>query len=324
MKIRKKYLFYALAFTSSIIAALMTGIDQITTDLMNDPWALSLSCFITGVAISFFLILILSIRIGSKSIGSRYFDPSFKRFRLPKKEEIKYQVFAGFGNAILTIGYFFLLKEFMDPYVVLPFTQIVILYLVIIESITEKDTPTLIEVQSSLIITFGAILGSISLSGSINLSALIIVFLIINPGWVIFSIYQRKLKLLKINDRPNDAVNIRMWNVVFACGFTLLFMLFYDMIMGTNTIAAGIQATRNYFHLLVIIATGTFFSFIFYVRALGIGKASVTQAVRSSIIIFTIPVSLILSYFGYSTFTTDPVLLLKSICLHKTYSRNIN
>ena len=79
MKIRKKYLFYALAFTSSIIAALMAGVDQITTDLMNDPWALSLSCFITGVAISFFLILILSIRIGSKSIGSRYFDPSFKR-----------------------------------------------------------------------------------------------------------------------------------------------------------------------------------------------------------------------------------------------------
>ena len=95
-----------------------------------------------------------------------------------------------------------------DVSVVLPFTQVVILYLVIIESLSEKDTPTLVEIQSSVIVTFGAILGSLTLSGTINLTALAIVFLVINPGWVLLSFYQRKLKMLKINDSPNDAINI--------------------------------------------------------------------------------------------------------------------
>jgi DNA-binding Lrp family transcriptional regulator len=58
----------------------------------------------------------------------------------------------------------------------------------------------------------------------------------------------------------------------------------------------------------------TFFSFVFYIRALGIGKASVTQAVRATIIIFAIPFSLILSYFNIiPPFTTDPVMILIKI-----------
>jgi DNA-binding Lrp family transcriptional regulator len=70
----------------------------------------------------------------------------------------------------------------------------------------------------------------------------------------------------------------------------------------------------DYFLWLILIGIGTFFSYIFYIRALGIGKASVTQAVRSSIIIFTIPVSIILAYFGYiAPITANPVLVLIKI-----------
>ena len=61
---------------------------------------------------------------------------------------------------------------------------------------------------------------------------------------------------------------------------------------------------------MAVIAVGTFFSFIFYIRALGIGKASVTQAVKATVIIFTIPITILLSYFGYTEFVTDPILLL--------------
>jgi DNA-binding Lrp family transcriptional regulator len=39
----------------------------------------------------------------------------------------------------------------------------------------------------------------------------------------------------------------------------------------------------------------TFFEFVFYIRALGIGKASVTQAVRASTILFAIPFSILLA-----------------------------
>ena len=149
--------------------------------------------------------------------------------------------------------------------------------------------PTLSEIQSSLIVTFGAILGSISLTGGINLTSLAIVFLVINPAWVLFSIYQRKLKLVRIDNRPNDALNIRFWNVVFACILTVIIVLMYDGFMGTNHFLMGIAASIEYFNWVALTMGVTFFSYVFYIRALGIGKASVTQAVRASSVLFAIP-----------------------------------
>ena len=202
MKIRRKYLFYVLAFTSAIIAALVSTIDATIISLyIPDVWAFGLSCFVVGIFISLVIILVLSIPINKgRSLGSIVIDPSFNRIRLVRKEEIKYHLIAGFGNVCLTIGYFSLLF-FMEgnPSVVLPFSQITILYLVAIESVVEKNIPTLSEVQSSLIVTFGAILGSISLTGTITPISMAIVFFIISPAWVLFSIYQRKLKMLKID-----------------------------------------------------------------------------------------------------------------------------
>jgi DNA-binding Lrp family transcriptional regulator len=311
IRIRKRFLFYVLAFTSSILAAILSGMDAFAQQFIHNPWSLGLAVFIAGVLVALCFTLFLSIPYKGKSLGAVTVDPSFVRIRLLKKNEIPYHLLAGLGNAILTTGYFIILSMMKDPSVVLPFSQIVILYLVVLESITDKDTPTLIEVQSSIIVTFGAILGSISLSGTISLTALAIVFLVINPGWVLLSIYQRKLKTMKIAHRPNDAVNIRLYNVTFACIFTIIFVAIYDIINHGHFLADSFTATIRYFNILSIIGVGTFFSFIFYIRALGIGKASVTQAVKSSVIIFSIPVSIVLGYLGIiAPFTSDPVLLL--------------
>jgi DNA-binding Lrp family transcriptional regulator len=316
MRIRKKYLFYVLAFTSTIIAAGVSAIDATINSLfIPNAFAFTLSCFLVGSIITFIILLFFSIPVEkTKSIGTKIIDPSFNRIRLIRKNEIKYHIIAGFGNAILTIGYISLISILRDPSTVLPFTQIVILYLVIIESIIEKDTPTLIEIQSALIVTFGAIIGSISLTGEINLLSLAIVFLIVNPAWVIFSIYQRKLKLLKIDDKPNDSLNIRFWNVIFACIFTTIIIITYDFFMGTQNLIQGINVSIKYFNLVSLTMIVTFFSFVFYIRALGIGKASVTQAVRATIVILTIPFSLILSFLNIiPPFTTDPVMILLKI-----------
>jgi DNA-binding Lrp family transcriptional regulator len=218
---------------------------------------------------------------------------------------------AALGNALYTVGYFALFVLIEDPSVVLPFTQVVILYLVAIESINEKDVPTLSEIQSILIVTFGAILGSISLSGSLNFESLLIVFFVINPGWVLLTVYQRKLKWIKIDDHYNDSINIRFWNVLFSCILTTLLIFGYDVMMGSNHLAAGISASINQFWWIALISTGAFFAFVFYIRALGIGKASVVQAVRSSTIMFSIPVSIVIAYIGIiDPFSTDPVLLI--------------
>jgi len=316
MRIRKKYLFYVLAFTSTIIAAGVSAIDATINALyIPNAWAFSFSCFLVGTGISFIIILFFSIPIkNSKSIGARIIDPSFKRVRFIRKSEIKYHIIAGLGNSILTIGYISLISILGDPAAVLPFTQIVILYLIIIESIIEKDTPTLIEIQSAIIVTFGAILGSISLTGTLNLLSLIIVFLIVNPAWVIFSIYQRKLKMLKIDNKPNDSLNIRFWNVIFACIFTSIIIIIYDFLMGTGYLIEGISVSIKYFNWVALTMGVTFFSYVFYIRALGIGKASVTQAVRATVIIFVIPFSLLLSFFNIiPPFTNDPVMVLIKI-----------
>ena len=199
----------------------------------------------------------------------------------------------------LTIGYFVLLSLLGDPSIVLPFSQIVILYLLVFESVTEKNVPTISEIQSTVIVTFGAILSSISFSGQISIEALAIVFLVINPGWVLFSTYQRKLKMLRIDEKPNDSLNIRFWNVVFACLFCAIIVFFYDMLTGNQYIILALNAAVNHFDWLALTMGLTFFSYVFYIRALGLGKASVTQAVRSSTIIFVIPFSILLAYTWY-------------------------
>jgi DNA-binding Lrp family transcriptional regulator len=314
MKIRRKYLFYTLAFTSAIIAAAVSAIDaKIINDIIvDDPLAFGVSCFFVGIMISLIIVLIFSIPIKKgKSLGSKIIDPSFKRIRLVRKEEIKYHAVAGLGNALLTVGYFYLLSDLKDPSAVLPFSQIVILYLLVIESITEKNMPTLSEVQSSVIVTFGAILGSISLTGIVSLSSMSFVFLLICPAWVLFSIYQRKLKLLKIDNRPNDSLNIRFWNVVFACVFAVILVAVYDLFMSTSHFTAGVNASFEHFDWVALTMGVTFFTYVFYIRALGIGKASVTQAVRASTVLFAIPFSLLLSYFNViPPFTTDPVMIM--------------
>jgi DNA-binding Lrp family transcriptional regulator len=312
MRIRRKYLFYVLGFASAIITALVASIDAIISNqYIQDPWALGLACFLVGVPLTFVIILIFSIPIGSKSLGNRFIDPSFHRVRLPTIQETKYHLMAGLGNATLTLGYFFVLSIFDDPSVVLPFSQIVILYLLIIESVTEKNIPTLSEVQSSVIVTFGAILGSISFTGTFSWEAMAVVFLIINPGWVLFSIYQRKLKLLRIKDYPNDSLNIRFWNVVFACLISIIMIMIVDIAQGTHYFQSALTAVEEYYNWVMLTMLFTFFSYVFFIRALGIGKASVTQAIRSSTIIFIIPFSVVLASIGIiQPFSTDPSLLI--------------
>ncbi len=312
MKIRKRYLFYVLAFSSAIISAINAGIDaSVSTLFVPNGWALGFATFAIGIPVTLILGLLLSIPVKGRSVGSRVTDPSFVRLRLLRREELVPQLLASLGNAVYTIGYFALFVIIEDPSVVLPFTQVVILYLVGIEAASEKDMPTLSEFQSILIVTFGAILGSLSLSGSLNLESLLIVFFVINPAWVLLTIYQRKLKWTKIDGHYNDSINIRFWNVIFSCGMTTILIIVYDWTMGTKHLAAGIAASINHFWWIALISVGAFFALTFYIRALGIGKASVAQAVRSSTIIFSIPVSLFISSLGIiEPFSFEPALLI--------------
>jgi uncharacterized membrane protein len=307
IRVRKKNLFYLLAITSSVIGAVVTVIDTyISLEYNINPWSLCLVIFIAGIVITFILSVILSIPIGGKPLGARI-DPSFPGLRLLRKEEVPYQIMAGMGNAVATVGYFFIISIYQDPSTILSFFEVVILYLLITESIAEKNAPSMAEVESSIIVTFGAIMASFSFTGELNLKGLLIVFLVLNPAWVVFSIYQRKLKLLRINGRHNDAINIRFWNLFFTTIFTAILVYFID----TKHFFAAIDALK-YWPIMFLSMGTTFFSYILYIRALGLGKASVTQAVKSSTIIFSIPLSFLLaSYIPLSFYESIPQLVIK-------------
>jgi DNA-binding Lrp family transcriptional regulator len=316
MIIRKKYLFYVLAITSSFIAAAVTAFDSFIGGqpaFKYDPWAFAFSLFFIGAIVTLIISVVLSIKIRGSSIGAKILDPSFKHLRLIQKSEMKYQLIAGLTNAVNTVGYCAIVSTVQDPSVILSFSQIVILYLLLMESITEKDVPTLVEVQSSVIVTFGAILASISLTGEFQLVPILLVFIVINPTWAIFSIYQRKLKIMRIRNRPNDSINIRFWNIIFSLLFTALLLFVYDLFSGSNHLNAGFTTSISPFYFMIVAVTmgTTFFAYVLYIRALGLGKASVNNAIRASTIIFAIPFSIILLQLGIiNEFSTDPVMLI--------------
>ena len=296
IRIRKKYLFYALGIASAILAAGGATVDAYASSIIKNPWALCFSIFIVGLIITFFFVIFLSIPKGGKAIGCMI-DPSFRGVRLIRRKEIPYHIVAGIGNAITTLAYFYVIWSYNNPFTpatILAFSQIVIIYLLAIESITEKNAPTLAEFQSAIIVSFGAVMASLSLKGGINVEGLAVVFLVLNPSWALFSIYQRKLKLMKIDGCYNDAINIRFWNLVFTTFFTFIAIVLADNFLHANALSSAISSLGEW-RILAISMAIAFFSYVFYIRALGLGKASVTQAVKSSNIVFSIPFSLMLA-----------------------------
>lgn len=305
LRIRKKYLFYVLVVASAMLGAVTASLDGVISHFyVTDSWVFGVSAMLVGTVVTVAIAGVLSLPWGKRSLGARI-DPSFRRLRLVRRHELGYHLVAGAGNAVTTLGYFYVVSVFLDPSTVLPFFQIVILYLLLVESLSEKDAPTLAEVESSVIVTFGAIMASMSLTGSFNLEALLIVFLAVNPGWVVLAVFQRKLKRLWVDERPNDAVNVRTWNVVF----TTVFMVAVALVYRQDILGEAFQAIVDSYGWLAATMTVTFFSYILYIRALGIGKASITQAVKASTILFSIPLSLLLSgVLGFS-FSATPMLL---------------
>jgi len=305
LRIRKKYLFYALVVASSVLGAVTASIDSVISHLhVTNSWVFGVSAMLVGTLVTVAIALVLSLPLGRRSLGARI-DPSFSRFRLLRRKELRYHLLAGVGNTVTTLGYFYVVSVFLDPSTVLPFFQVVILYLLLAESLSEKDAPTLAEIESSVIVTFGAIMASMSLTGSFNLEALFIIFVIVNPGWVVLAVCQRKLKRLTVDDRPNDAINIRTWNVVF----TTLFITATTLVYNQGYVLDALDAFVDSFGWLALTMTVTFFSYILYIRALGIGKASITQAVKASTIVFSIPLSLLLAGVLDYSFGGSPSLL---------------
>ncbi len=285
---RKRYLFYLLLFTAAILDAITALFDARMMKIVSDPLAYADSFFIVGMLVCMLLGLFFSTGTKNRSIGSLV-DPSFKRIRMIKKEELLYHILAGAGNAITTIAFFALFFSFTDPSSVLPFYQVVLLYLLFIEAFSEKNAPTIAEIEASVAVVFGAIMMSMT-EGIPETSALIIVFLIMNPAYALFTLYQRKLKSMTFGGKSNDAINIRFWNVFF----TMVFCLLFSLIISPESILLAFDVIPQNFSLIATATTLSTISYILFIRALGISSASIAQAVKSASLVLSLIFSLLM------------------------------
>lgn len=78
MIIRKKYLFYVLAVTSSLIAAAVTAVDSFVGGqpaFKYDPWAFAFSLFFIGAFITLLITIVLSSLSEEKASEHTFLTP---------------------------------------------------------------------------------------------------------------------------------------------------------------------------------------------------------------------------------------------------------
>ena len=140
-------------------------------------------------------------------------------------------------------------------------------------------------------IVFGALLASVSPTGDIDFGALLVVLLVINTGATLRIMAQRRMRIIKVDGGRIDSINIRIWNLLLS---TIIFMVMITIIDYSSIVAMWSVGLD-----LIIITLAsmliTFFARITYIRALGIGRPSITQAVTALTVIFGVVATVVIN-----------------------------
>ncbi len=285
--------FYFLAIGSGVMRTFSVAFDIVALNLIiADPLAFGFMSQWMSLLVTISLLLVLSIPRGKRSprraLGYNL-DPDFGRVRvLPKRPSI-YLLIAGSLAGVSTFFYYYL-ASIADASVVLPYGQLVIVYLLLGDLLAEKDTPTIIEVQSIISVLIGVLLIGV-MPGGFDVPTLLIVLLPMNISSAFFTYYQRKTKRYEIEPGLRvDSLNMRLWSLLFL---NLSFSAISIPLMGPatwTTIAATFSALV---WLMVGSSVATFLSLVMYVRALGRGSMSVVNSLSAVSVVLGIPVTLL-------------------------------
>jgi len=222
-RIRRKSIFYSLPLISGVIVSVYVILDDYVNKLfIPDPYILGAYEMIVGIVVSLVFVAFLHIPIrkrpdgdGRDNIGN-IFDRNFRRFKFPKGRVGLYTLLAGIFAAGSSILYYILLER-NDASVIMPFSQFVMIYLLLGDSISEKEKPVLIELQSMAMIAIGVVIASISNNMSSSSSFIIDIFLIIGPQSLCSALYiffQKKALTTKDKEgKVYDTINLRIWTM---------------------------------------------------------------------------------------------------------------
>ena len=324
-RIGRKSTFYFLSITSGVITSLYVVLDVIANDKITDPYLFGFFEMIVGLIASVVLILILSIpdfRSSRKQLSRRfliggYLDPNFRGVLFPTGKTGLYTLLAGLFASGNTIIYFVLISRF-EASVIMPFSQFIVVYLLIADSISDKEKPVTIEIQSIVMIAIGVIVTSLQSSsngGTIDPIGLILVFGPFSICSALYIFFQKKALTTKDSKgRLFDSINLRLW--------TVLIMTIGQSIATIPTfVNSGIsELTLNWKTALtpvIISMLLAYLSVVFYSRALTIGKMSIVKSLNSVSVVATLPLVAIAGiWFGdiFQGEFTNPVAVVMKIC----------
>ena len=319
----RKFVFFSVCLLAGFFTSFYVLIDSIAITIIPDPILFGLFTIIGGLFISLFMWVILSfIPISrSKQLGT-ILDNNFNRKNiLLPQTAIKFVLLASLFNSCGLIIYLIGVLSF-DPSLMLPLMQFVVIYLMIAEFVASRDLPTVVEFQSIVMITLGAVIVTINPEVDLDLISVLLVLLPLNFFNGISTFLQKKAFDVRFSDgRSIDAISIRVWTV-----FGLF--LFYGFLSIVFAILQN-RVGEIFTELLTVFPVGffwgslsmliTFFAQALRLKGLSIGKTYIVNALVSISVVFSIPLTLIAIIFidplifGMEV-SLDPFLwILKSI-----------
>ena len=263
-----------------------------------------------SLLVTVLLVAFVSIRRtvdGRKQSLGYNLDPDFDRLRLLPKKPMFYLVLSGFFAGISTLSYYILLGG-SDTAAVLPYGQLVIIYLLMGDLLAEKDTPTIIEIQSVVSSLFGGLLIGSTPSG-FDITSLLIVLCPKNISSSFVTYYQRKTKRLEIRPGLNvDSLNMRVWSLLVLNSVMTLFIL---PIMPADSWQVMIDTFIPLLWMMVGSSVTIFLALIMYARALGKGSMSIVNSLSSISVVLGVPATIIVNLIipgGTGNIETDPFM----------------
>ncbi|NWF96598.1 MAG: Lrp/AsnC ligand binding domain-containing protein [Candidatus Thorarchaeota archaeon] len=303
--------FYLLALGSGVMRTLSIATDYVALGEF-DPLVFGFVAQWVSFLVTLTTVLFLSLkkRHGTARRPLGYsLDPDFGRLSLLPRKPMQYVLLAGFFAGVSTACYFFLIG-FTDASAVLPYGQLVIIYLLIGDLLAEKDTPTIIEIQCIISILFGALLVGMTPEGFESPYFLVTLLIVLGPlnlSSALITYYQKKAKRYEVAPGLKvDALNMRVWSLfVLNSVFTLLIL----PVVTPEQWATVPLVTPTMIVWMAIGSLATFLSIVLYIRALARGSMAIVNSLTSISVVLGIPVSVIGSLTlpgSFGPITSDP------------------
>ncbi|MGQ4833000.1 MAG: Lrp/AsnC ligand binding domain-containing protein [Candidatus Asgardarchaeia archaeon] len=306
LRLPQRSKFILLCVLSGVFSAAFVAMDvYYLNTYLNDPLIYGFLTEWIGLLFSFVLMLIFSIPIRKDKPLGTILDPTFRGLALPRGKPLLYIIAAGLSASFSTFSYF-ILTFVGDPSSILPLSRLVIVYLLVAELFYEKDTPTLVEVVSISIILIGVFFVSFS-GSSLGIIEALLTLGPYNMGLAFYTYFQKLARDYREKENVvNDSLNLRIWSLLFL---TIFLTIFTIPLFTPEQLSITLIYFFDTFTVIFIIIDMSlaFFSYVFYLRALGMGKMSIVNSITSISVILGIPFTLIGNFLFPGAFGVIPL-----------------